>query len=720
MNSLRKKIRESLYSLLHEAISLDDFYIDDLYNLYRGEKRLYSPDNKKDLIKFLEKNIPELIAHLGLRGENSNKNNEKIISPKLLSTQIFTQPEMVKMGANYHLQHGMLMMIPVDQIEGLDPTPGSWTDDEGHEKKFQPGVDLSNAKPIETHYDAGQDAFLLYDGNHRITQAKVNGDQYIKGFVQADKHQYNIWKNKLNESTQPISDHPIISAIINHKHGVDLTPHDVSFVQCETSKPNACETNVFNYIYERPEEDLYPVKGYAFERNFPIEHWWVYDKSHHYHLDPTPGAENFTRYVGIIGFGEKVDTKNPFDSDFFRSGNIKKYLTENSSSKKVWYHGSADGRSLKQGFEQRSTKVTYISDPEKLRQLQDEMKKSRAEGNNDAYWKALNQVDDCMTYVTMKMPLFFTDKESVARTYAYDKKAFDYQNSEPGIFEFHIDEGRNANIFAPGRRFRHIEIDLVKKGFIDSGASPEDVDLAFERLNHPDNLRNKVTNTTIGLIAQELGFDSVDVIGVLDSYHGGSLRSTVRIVWDANRIKKVEKLQESIENQHKNVGKSLGVSIESILDKLDPNSSFDDIYPGFQDPEDLMNQSDPSLLDYYFESEEEAYKEVAHVIRMFEKMPDPIPVWRTVKVDNQFDIRLKSPGESWSYTKQGAINFAKNHGLGNVLLHAKCPKELVDWEKTILLYFEFTCNGFWDGSAEEEIYIERDWELKDIRWKWIK
>lgn len=720
MKDVKKIIRESLHSLLQESISLDDFRIDDLYNLYRGEKRLYSPDNKKDLINFLEKNIPELISHLGLRNETPNQKTHTKTNPKLLSNQIFTQPEMVKMGANYHLQHGMLMMIPVDQIEGLDPTPGSWTDEEGYERDFEPGVDLSKSKPIEVHYNSAQDVFLLYDGNHRITQAKINGDQYIKGFVQADRHQYNIWKKKLSESTKPTSDHPIISAIINHKNGVDLTSHDVSFVQCETSRPNACETNAFNYIYERPEEDLYPVKGYAFERSFPVEHWWVYDKKHNIHLDPTPGAENFNRYVGIIGFEEKVDTKNPFDSDFFRGGNIRKYLQENSAGKKVWYHGSADGRSLKQGFEQRNTKVTYISDPERLKQLQDEMKKSRAEGDDDAYWKALKQVDDCMTYVTMKMPLFFTDKESVARTYAYHKKAFDYQNSEPGIFEFYIDEGLNATVFAPGRRFRHIEIDLVKKGFIDSGASPEDVNLAFERLNHPDNLRNKVTNTTIGFIAQELGFDSVDVVGVLDSYHGGNTPSTVRIIWDANRIKKVETLQESFESKYSNVGKSLGVSIESIFDKLDPNGYFDDIYPDFQDPEDLMNQSDSSSLDYYFESEEEAYKQVARVIRMFENMPDPIPVWRTIKVDNYFDIRLKSPGESWSYTKQGAINFAKNHGLGNVLLHAKCPKELVDWEKTILLYFEFTRHGFWDGSAEEEIYIERDWELKDIKWKWLK
>jgi len=100
---------------------------------------------------------------------------------------------MVKMGGNYHLQHGVLMMIPVDKIEGLDPTPGSWSDDEGEYHDFEPGVDLSDTKPIEVHYDSNLDSFMLYDGNHRITQAKLNQDQYIKAFVQAEKQEYQRW-----------------------------------------------------------------------------------------------------------------------------------------------------------------------------------------------------------------------------------------------------------------------------------------------------------------------------------------------------------------------------------------------------------------------------------------------------------------------------------------------------------------------------------------------
>ncbi len=121
---------------------------------------------------------------------------QKILKPKLLSNKVYSQKEMVEMGGNYHLAHGMLMMIPVAQIDGLDPEPGGWTDDEGeyHEFSDKEKINLSNAKPIEVHYQDG--VYMLYDGNHRVTQAKINGDKFIKAFVQADsKKVYSNWAN---------------------------------------------------------------------------------------------------------------------------------------------------------------------------------------------------------------------------------------------------------------------------------------------------------------------------------------------------------------------------------------------------------------------------------------------------------------------------------------------------------------------------------------------
>lgn len=113
-------------------------------------------------------------------------------NPKVLLPKILTQQQMVSMGGNYHLQHGMLMNIPVDMIDGLDPEPATWVDDDGEEKDFTPGQEIK--KPIEVIWEPGQNSFLMQDGNHRVKQAKANGDDYIKAFVQSnDKSYYRKW-----------------------------------------------------------------------------------------------------------------------------------------------------------------------------------------------------------------------------------------------------------------------------------------------------------------------------------------------------------------------------------------------------------------------------------------------------------------------------------------------------------------------------------------------
>jgi hypothetical protein len=46
-----------------------------------------------------------------------------------------------------------------------------------------------------------------------------------------------------------------------------------------------------------------------------------------------------------------------------------------------------------------------------------------------------------------------------------------------------------------------------------------------------------IKTDTIAAIADYLGFDCVDVMGVLDSYEGGTLKSTVRIVLSPEKLK---------------------------------------------------------------------------------------------------------------------------------------------------------------------------------------
>lgn len=117
-------------------------------------------------------------------------NLNECLDIKPLSNVVYTQPEMVNMGGNYHLHHGILAMIPVSKISVLNPEPLDWHDDEGTTRSFRKGGIIT--KPIEVWYDDLNDKYMLYDGNHRVKQAKVNDDMYIKSFVQAkSKSIYN-------------------------------------------------------------------------------------------------------------------------------------------------------------------------------------------------------------------------------------------------------------------------------------------------------------------------------------------------------------------------------------------------------------------------------------------------------------------------------------------------------------------------------------------------
>lgn len=113
-------------------------------------------------------------------------------SPKILS-QPMSQSQMASKypNFNYNISRGILMSLPVAIITGLDPTPADWVDDSGENREFTKGNRIPQDKPIEVMFDwNGEDPndpnsydFTLYDGNHRITQAKVNGDSHILALV---------------------------------------------------------------------------------------------------------------------------------------------------------------------------------------------------------------------------------------------------------------------------------------------------------------------------------------------------------------------------------------------------------------------------------------------------------------------------------------------------------------------------------------------------------
>lgn len=210
----------------------------------------------------------------------------------------------------------------------------------------------------------------------------------------------------------------------------------------------------------------------------------------------------------------------------------------NLNEESIWYHGTPDARELQSGgFQTRTNTTDYIADPEKWSELQKEMQIARNTGNEDQYFQLLDQAGALRKTMTYKKPIYFTDNHRVASTYSDPQRAFDYQNSEPKLLQARINNAGNIlEVPARGQRFRMIDADVVKKALSKADIPDEQIENYFKMF--PTAIRNnKMSAETIGIIAQLLGFDMVDVQGVLDSYHGGTIESNVRMVFDPNRIK---------------------------------------------------------------------------------------------------------------------------------------------------------------------------------------
>jgi len=223
----------------------------------------------------------------------------------------------------------------------------------------------------------------------------------------------------------------------------------------------------------------------------------------------------------------------------FITTTIREYLNEQQILNEGWYHGTPDAREIEKegGFTHKTMKVDYVKNPDGLRNIQLQMNIAKKEGNEDLYWELLNSVSDFKEYYTYKKPLFLTDKYSVAKTYADPQRAFDYQNAIEKVYEVDVNCNKVAKIVATGDRFRFISIDKVKNGFINSGVSEEEIDKLISMFNYYISDNKGIKTDVIAAIGNWLGFDCIDVIGVLDSYHGGSIKSTVRMVLDPTNVK---------------------------------------------------------------------------------------------------------------------------------------------------------------------------------------
>jgi len=77
------------------------------------------------------------------------------------------------------------------------------------------------------------------------------------------------------------------------------------------------------------------------------------------------------------------------------------------------------------------------------------------------------------------------------------------------------------------------------------------------------------------------------------------------------------------------------------------------------------------------------------------------------------DINFNYLGDSWSYDKKSAINFANNRGRGNVLLIAKTKFDNVDLKATLKLFYQFSRSN--DSYDENEINVIDSDEIFDVK-----
>jgi len=220
-------------------------------------------------------------------------------------------------------------------------------------------------------------------------------------------------------------------------------------------------------------------------------------------------------------------------------GFIRKLLKEGLEQSNIWYHGTPDVTALEKegGFSTRNISIDYVSDLEGYYEVQNKLKQSREAGDDKTYFKYLDLVPKFKDTFNMRKPIFLSNDNSVAKTYANPRRAFDYQNSKEKLLKIKVSDGKTVTIVATGDRFRFIDTNKVRRGFINSGVSEEEINKVIKQFAYYQKTDKGIKTDVVAVLGEWFGFDFIDIVGVLDSYEGGSIKSTVRMVFDPSRIK---------------------------------------------------------------------------------------------------------------------------------------------------------------------------------------
>jgi len=218
-------------------------------------------------------------------------------------------------------------------------------------------------------------------------------------------------------------------------------------------------------------------------------------------------------------------------------------LGDSGTNNETWYHGTPDATEFEKkngSLSQPTITVTYIKNPDGFNVLQQQIKTAKENGNEALYHQLLNKVTEYKENYSFPKPLFLTNKYSVAETYTNEHRAFDYQNSIGKVYKVDVNCSRIVRIVATGDTFRFISLNKVKQGFLNSGVSESKFNTVLSMFNYSIKDNKGIKTDVIAAIGNYLKFDCIDVLGVLDSYNGGTEQSTVRMVLDPSKIGTIE------------------------------------------------------------------------------------------------------------------------------------------------------------------------------------
>jgi hypothetical protein len=205
------------------------------------------------------------------------------------------------------------------------------------------------------------------------------------------------------------------------------------------------------------------------------------------------------------------------------------------------YHGSPDVRGIKSagGFEQRRRTASYYGDIDKLEEYRATLARLGDMPVNERpkeYWDALDGVSSLRREEEVPKAIYFATDNGTAKTYADDQRAWDFQNSKPGVLKAASQLDNPLTFNARGRKFSALPLDVVRSGM--SAEQRVAFDNIVRAYADPTLTAKGIIRTDdLELVAHKAGYDGFKITNVIDDYHGIGKPTTVVGVLDASKVK---------------------------------------------------------------------------------------------------------------------------------------------------------------------------------------